>query len=192
MGVEWLLHLTAGVCLAVVLLYVALRDPFNPMLPITWPLCFWSVAMAFVLLADLALHERMRGADAEQSTPAGWLLPLGVGFALWVALVWLAAGMTWVPYFLTASLVFHAVMAPSARRLCDGGKICPAVRDALLPRSAALVESLFTITLMLAALLRFMFVCEKSGTAELKYFQFVDICVNPWFAAGVGPGNSRL
>ena len=45
-GIEWLLHLSAAACMAIVLVYVALHDPFNPVVPITWPLCFWSISIS--------------------------------------------------------------------------------------------------------------------------------------------------
>ncbi len=178
---EWLLHLTAAACMAVLLVWVALRDPFNPMLPISWPLCFWSVAVTFMLLSDLALHERMRGLEWAA---AGWVRTLGVGVGLWVALVWLAVGMAWTPYFLTAAVVFHAMMAVNAGRARGVEGVRVIVRADLLRRATALVEAFFAVALMLTALLRFMFICNMTGTNELKYFQFVDICVNPWFAVG--------
>ena len=151
-GIEWLLHLSAATCMAVLLLFVTLRDPFNPIVPITWPLCFWSIAIAFVLLADLAVHERVRGCGDDSSARKGRARSVVVGGALWVALVWLAAGMDWTPYFFTTSLVFHALMAGTARRCCDVGKIHTSGGLGNMKGTAAFVETLFAVSLMLTAL----------------------------------------
>ncbi|MBN1342333.1 MAG: hypothetical protein JXQ73_06615, partial [Phycisphaerae bacterium] len=183
-GIEWALHLSAAACMAMVLLYVALRDPFNPVVPITWPLCLWSVAIAFALLADLALHERTRASGFDAPQRKRRLRAVAAAIALWVALVWLAAGMTWTPYFLTVSVVFHAVVATAARRGRGPDEVHMATRHPLWQSAATFVEALFAVALMLTVLLRFVFVCHMTGTAELKYFQFIDVALAPWFVAG--------
>ena len=183
-GIESLLHLSAAACMAILLLYVTLHDPLDPVLPLTWPLCFWGISMAFALLANLALHERMRGCQADAAARTRWVLAVATGLALWVALVWIAAGMAWAPYFLTVSVVFHSIMARMARQACSADAIRIVTRRGRLESTVAFAEVLFAVALMLTALLRFLFTCNMSGTAELKYFQFVDIATVPWFTAG--------
>jgi len=180
---EWLFHLTAALCLSILLFYIVLRDPFSPGLPITWPLCFWSVGLAFLGLANLATHERLRGRRAAGSK-SPWPVAVGTAFALWGMLVWLAAGMAWAPYFLTASIAFHAVMAMVSRRWGRGAATRVIVRGGRAASVTALAEALALAALMLTAMLRLLFACEMIGTAELKYFQFVGLATSPWFLGG--------
>ena len=184
-GIERWLHLTAAVLLTVVLLYVAVRDPLAPVFPITWPLCFWSIAVSFATAADLATHQRARTTAAVfQSGRYRWVGTIGLGIAIWAALVWIASGETWLPYFLTVSAVFHAVIAAVGG---NGREVAceEAIQGGGRPgRVTAFVETLFAIALILTALMRFLFTCSLTGTAELKYFQFVDIAVTPWFVFG--------
>ncbi len=184
-GAEGLCHLTAAACMAVVLLTVALNDPFDPIVPITWPLCFWSIAVAFAMLSNLALHERMRRYRIDTASWGGWAAAVGTALALWIALVWIAASMTWAPYFLTVSVAFHSIMARSARRAHRGEGNRIVARGRRGEGATSFVEGMFAVALMLTALLRFLFECHMTGTAELKYFQFVDIGTHPWFAVGV-------
>ena len=179
---EWLLHLTASACTAALLLYIALRDPFSPGVPITWPLCFWSVCIAFTLLSNLALHERTHRYWLNTVHRPKLLYAIGAAFALWCVLAWVAAGMAWAPYFLSVSIAFHAVMAPlSGRR----AKVAPAIpRGRRLTSVAAFAEGMMVTALMLTALLRLIFTCQAAGTAEVRYFEFVGVCANPWFLAG--------
>jgi len=176
---ECLFHLTAAAGLFVLLAYVTVRDPFSPGLPITWPLSFWTVCMAFALLGDTALHERLRGhAGTQPRLP--WLSGIALAIGAWAALTWLASGMAWAPYFWTVSLVFHAVMASHSRRV-PALSLAPARR---LQSTAALAESLFMASLMLSAFFRLIFTCEMIGRYELKYVGFVNIAANPLFVLG--------
>lgn len=176
---EWLFHLTAAVGMFLLLVFVTLRNPFNPALPITWPLCFWSVCMTFACLANIALHERVR---AKTGGEAAWAPLIGVVLAIaaWAVFIWMAAGMTWAPYLWSVALVFHAVMAVHSR---NTGVSCvaPAKR---LQSATALVESLFVAALILAAFLRFTLTCEQIGRIELKYVEFVNVAVGPMFFVG--------
>lgn len=181
---EAALHLTAALLMALCVFYVALRDPFDPLVPISWPLCFWSAAIAFVLLANLALHERMGALPMESVGPTGWLPTIIAGCVLWGILAGLAAGMTWPPYFLTASAMFHAAMAVASRRTQSTNPAPAIARGRRWDSVSALVEGLALVALMQAALLRLLFNCEMLGTAEVKYFQFVNVCATPWFFAG--------
>ncbi|MFO7976702.1 MAG: family 1 glycosylhydrolase [Candidatus Hydrogenedentota bacterium] len=176
---EWLFHLTAATGMLVLLVYVTVRDPFSPALPITWPLCFWSVCLAFILLANIGLHERIRTRTRCQ---AAWAPLFGIVLAIaaWAVFIWMAAGMTWAPYFWSAALVFHVVMAVHSRRSAPSF-VVPAKR---LQSAAALFESLFVASLMLAAFLRFTLTCEQVGRVELKYVEFVNLGASPMFFLG--------
>lgn len=184
-GVERWLHVTAAFMMALVLLYVAVRDPLAPMFPISWPLVLWSIAISFAAIADLATHERVRRTVAASRVDRyPWFGTIGMGVAVWAIAVWIAAGANWIPYFLTVSAVFHAGMALAGR---DAG-LSPTDQTISgrrrFDRAVAFVESLFAIALVFAALLRFLFTCNMIGTAELKYFQFVDLAATPWFMLG--------
>ncbi len=182
--IEWLLHLTTALCMALLLVYVTLRDPFSPGVPITWPLCFWSVCIAFALLSNLALHERMRGHSAEAVSGAKCVWTIATVLAVWGILVWLAADMAWSPHFWTASLVFHVAMAPVSRRAAGRGGIAAVARGGRLTSATAFVEGAFMGALLLAALLRFAFTSTMAATAELRYFELVHSCATPWFLTG--------
>ncbi|HOF40348.1 MAG TPA: hypothetical protein PLD73_09760 [Candidatus Hydrogenedentes bacterium] len=176
---ERLFHLTASAGFLILLAYLVVRDPFNPALPITWPLVFWSVCLGFALLANLMSHERLRRAPSSEARPR-WMQGIALAAGAWAALAWLASGMSWAPYFWTVSLVFHAGMAVQSRR-------APVVAEKLgrEPGSAAaLVEAWFIAALMLAAFFRQLFLCEMAGRAELKYAGFVSIAANPLFVFG--------
>jgi polysaccharide biosynthesis protein PslG len=179
MRAEWLFHLTGAVGMFLLLVYVTVRDPFSPGIPITWPLCFWSICIAFTVLSNLALHERIR-ATAGPGTRSSLLVGLVIAIAAWVILIWLASGMAWAPYFWTASLVFHAFMAVHSRRTA-APQLAPANR---MKSTAALLEGLFLVALMLAALVRGIFTCSMFGRVELKYLEFVNIAIHPVFLAG--------
>ena len=176
------LHLTAATLMALVLYYVALRDPFNPLVPITWPLCFWSMAVAFVLLGNLALHERLRPQRAESSIR--WIPAIAVALVVWGMVTSLAAGMTWPSYSLTASVIFHATMAVLCRHALDTESTQPSTGCGCWNYTSALLEGLTLIALMLTALLRLPFLCDMLGTAEPKYIEFVNVAATPWFLAG--------
>ncbi len=177
---EWLFHITAAGGMFALLVYVTVRDPFSPGLPLTWPLCFWSACIAFAILANLALHERVRALLA-QDTRAAWPMGLIIVVAAWALFTMLASEMDWAPYFWSASLIFHACMAPHSRRN---------TASSLMPGKpitsvAALAESLFMVSLMLAALLRTPFSANLVGRAELKYAEFVGPAAEPAFLAGI-------
>ncbi len=177
---EGLFHATASAGLLVLLVYVVVRDPFNPPLPITWPLVFWSVSLAFALLANVATHERLRGC-ARAGARGRWCHAILLAVGAWAALAWLASGMPWAPYFWTASLVAHSVMAVQGRRAAEA----PDRQAQHLESLVALVETLFLASLMLAAFFRHLFLCELVGRAELKFTGFVNIAANPLFVLGI-------
>ncbi|MEA3364328.1 MAG: beta-galactosidase [Candidatus Hydrogenedentes bacterium] len=176
---EWLFHLTAAGGMFLLLTFVTVRDPFRPALPITWPLCFWSVCMTFACLANIALHERI---GARTGGKAAWASLLGIVLAVaaWAMFIWIASGMTWAPYFWSVALVFHATMAVHSRRTAPSF-LGPAKR---LQSATALLESLFVMSLILAAFLRFTLTCEQIGRVELKYIEFVNMAASPMFFAG--------
>ena len=188
-NIERLLHFTAAACMALVLLYVATRDPFVPLLPITWPLCFWSVALSFVTVADVAMHARLQ--TGRQTMPGhswtGWGRAVGIGFVTWIGLVWLASGMDWLPYFLTFSAAFHAVMVllgGNTRNIATSS-LAPPQRFSRLASLSTVLETCFAMALLLGTLLRFAFFNSYlSGTAELKYFQLANLAATPWFVFG--------
>ncbi|MCP4639587.1 MAG: cellulase family glycosylhydrolase [bacterium] len=178
---EWLFHLTSAALMTLLMVHFALRDPFSQAVPLTWPLCLWSAAMTFALLSNLALHVRMRALAAD--APTRWLWTVIFGLILWGGMLWLASGMVWAPYFWTASIVFHAVMAPlsradSCREASTRGK------DGPLANAAAFVEGLVPTVLVFTVVLRLVFAGDVAGAAELKYSQFVSMFANTWFLGG--------
>ncbi len=176
---EGLFHLTASAGFLILLLYHVVRDPFNPALPITWPLVFWSVCLGFALLANMVSHERLRRRAWSETRPS-WTQRVVLAAGAWAALAWLASGMSWAPYFWTVSLIFHAGMAGRCRHAPEA-----TAKHARDPGSAtALFETWFMAALMLAAFIRQLFLCEMAGRAELKYAGFVSIAANPLFVLG--------
>lgn len=182
---EWLFHLTSAVLMTGLLAWLAFRDPFNPVLPFTWPLCIWSGCIAFTLLANLAMHERTRDSWFALSSFHGRLLVCGIGAGLWLVLFPLAVTMAWVPCFWTVSAVFHAIMAPKSRQRANDTRLAHAQRSHVLTSCADMFEGGLAASIMLLALLRLLFTCDAVGAAEVRYPFFVDVCASPWFFAGV-------
>lgn len=182
---EWLFHLTSASFLSLLLAYVTLRDPFNPVAPITWPFCIWNAGIAFTLLANLSLHERTRDTRASLASPRGTLGACVVGILVWLALVPLAASMAWAPYFWTASAVFHSIMVPVSRRNANGAQFTDAPLGRLCPALTDTFEGLLASTIVMIALIRLLFVCDMVGAAEVRYSQLVTMGVTPWFVAGL-------
>lgn len=178
--IEHPLHLTAAGLSMLLLVYVAVRDPLAPGVPITWPLCLWSVWLAFLLLANLALHERL-GEEVPQPRIA-WALPLGL--AMWGVLLWLAAGAAWRPYLWTVSLAFHACVAPFAAGGARPVQETRPARGGVLPGASVLVEGLMPVALLLLVLLRLVFVCNPVGAAEVRYLDVVQLGLAPGCLAG--------
>ena len=172
---EWLFHITAAAAMFLLLVYITVRDPFSPGIPISWPLCFWAVGISFVALADVALHERVRVAAGGMR-----LAGLVTAVAVWPVLLGLASSLDWAPYFWSASLLFHAAMAPCSRRKCT--PLVAPVKS--LGSVAALIEGLFIVLLMLESLLRMIFTVSVLGRAELKYMEFVGVAACPAFGIG--------
>ena len=83
---EWLFHLTAAAGMFVLLVYVTVRDPFNPGFPITWPLCFWSIVMGFAALANTAAHERIQ-AQAGLEARSPWMPGMVSAIAAWAVMI---------------------------------------------------------------------------------------------------------
>jgi len=158
---EWLFHLTSAVILTGLVAWVALRDPFNPLLPYTWPLCICGWA---------TLSGRWKR-----------VLAFGVVVSLWLALFPLASTMAWAPYFWTMSIIFHSIMAPVSRRHSSDAQLTPPSGTAVTDT----FEGLLAGMLMLAALLRLLFTCDMVGAAEMRYPLFMGVCSSPLFFAGV-------
>lgn len=177
---EPLLHWTAAATTAILLAYIALRDPFQPGVPITWPLGFWSACMAFALAANLATHLRLRRPGEGSGLSGSALVAVG----LWAVLLGLAAGMTWAPWFWTASILFHAAMAARTNRDESPVDAPPPTAADRIESATAFIEGLAMATLLPAALLRFVFVCELSGPMEVRYPELVSLGAGPWFLAG--------
>ncbi|MFO7973656.1 MAG: hypothetical protein R6V12_03375, partial [Candidatus Hydrogenedentota bacterium] len=182
---EWLFHLTSAVLMTGLLAWLPFRDPFNPMLPLTWPLCIWSGSIAFTLLANLAMHERTRDSWFALSSFRGRLLACGIGAGLWLLLFPLAVTMAWVPCFWTVSALFHAIMAPKSRQSANDTRLTDAQRSHVLTSCADMFEGGLAASIMLLALLRLLFACDIIGAAEVRYPLFVNVCASPWFFAGV-------
>lgn len=185
LAVEWLLHLTGAAVFVKLLVFLMLRDPLSPIVPQSWPLAVWGVGLTFVLLANLAGHERRRiayGGSADGGFTNWRLLPLGI--LVWGATLWVASTMTWPAYFWTVSIVLHAVMAPLCIAAAKARAGAPS-RDGLTSRLAAGSEGLFLVAMLFIALLRVTFGDYQIGTYELKYLDFLGLFVAPLFFAGV-------
>lgn len=180
LSIEWVLHLSAAASFFVLLAYLTLRDPFNPWLPYTSPLCLWSVGIGFVLLANMTTHERRPAPD--ELLRRGHLVALAA--LLWCALLLTVSGMTWPAFFWTAMIVLHAFLALSAARSSSS---C-SMRTGKLPSSplriASGLEACALIALLLLAQLHLIFASTQTGTLELKYVETLDMFTSPVFFAG--------
>lgn len=179
--VEWMLHLTGAAGWTVLLAYLVLRDPFNPGLPLSWPLCMWSVSASFILLANLALHARTSGNATALYPASGWVAAMAVAIMSWAALLWLGSGMAWPPYYWSLSIVFHALAAPLSRRQA---LTPPEFRVRPFTRVVAFSEALFIAAVLTAVMLRLVFSGQISGMAEWKYAHFVGFLGSGWFVGG--------
>ena len=181
--IEWLLHWTSAVCMTLLLTFIVLREPLFPVTPIGWPLCFWSVCISFTLLSNLALHERMQRQAVIAAARLGWFTAAIIAILVWCIGAILAADALWPPYVWTASIVFHAFLAfvRGDAATAEAAATRPGGRWAAV---TAVAEAMLAISIMLPALLKLVFSGEPLGSAELKYFQFVNLCVNGPFLAG--------
>lgn len=141
--------------------------------------------MAFVLLSNAALNERVRVRPDIGGARTPLLRLFVAALGLWAGLAWMAGSMTWPPYFWTASIIFHAIMAPVSLRRRDDNDSPSTFVCGCFVSTTALVEALMACALMLTVLLRFVFACDTTGAAESKYLQFVNIATNPWFPVGL-------
>jgi hypothetical protein len=180
--IEWVLHLTAAILLALLLWHITLRDPFDPAWPITWPLVFWSIAMAFLALAGLVTLERLR--EGGEATFISWKAGIAQGVLYGALLLWIASGAVWLPYFLTVSAVFHALRAPASRTACRAVMQPVMRRPARMESATAFLEGLTAAVLVFLALMHHVFLCDATGTAELRFPEFIRLLANGWFLAG--------
>ncbi|NIA14439.1 MAG: hypothetical protein GWP08_10175 [Nitrospiraceae bacterium] len=181
---EWLFHLSAALCQLLLLVLLALHDPFDMRVPLSAFACLWVIGLGFILLAGVAGHERR----ATMAYPSTGSTPIWIsGFSLvaaWIVLVGLLASMSWLPFVWLASTLLHAIMAPCVRRaMSDANANRP--RPRTLGRTIPLLESLALVLLILFAMIQIMYVHAQRGSTELKYAGVVALFASPLFAAGV-------
>lgn len=178
LGVEWGLHLLAAGSQWVLVLLVVTHDPFDMLVPYTWPFYAWTVAMGLVMLANLAQHERhnavMSGAGWHAAGPV--VLVWGVALAT-------AAAMRSPAWCWAVSALAHAWMAPQAR----------AARGTTVPGQAPVLTcfgaTFESVALLMAALRISLLLASQTpvvGAIEVKYQMVFAPFLSPWFAGGVG------
>ena len=181
MQIEWLLHFSAALSFVVLLAYMTFHDPFHPLLPYPAPFVLWSIAVGFLVLANMTTHE-CHGCPAEKMRGVHCLL---FGFVLWMLLLAIVSGMTWPPYFWTFAAVFHGIMAAIASK----SRFSPEERLRVLPKTPVRIahgfEALLLASLIFLTQLRPFFASIDTGTLELKYVDTLVTFVSPWFIAGV-------
>lgn len=185
-SIEWLLHLTGAAIFLKLLVFLMLRDPLSPILPQSWPFAVWGIGLTFLLLANLAGHERRRiayGSSADGGFTNWRLLPLGI--LVWGVTLWVASTMTWPAYFWTVSIVLHAVVAPLGIAAAKARADVPPRDVRPTTRLAAGSEGLFLVAMLFIGLMRVTFADYQTGTYELKYLDFLGLYVAPLFFAGV-------
>ncbi len=174
---EAALHWTACLLQALLLFWVVLQNPVEPIIPLASSFFLWSVALGFVLLANLATQLRGRAAARSFQHNAPPWLTVALALLWWGATLWLASGMVWAVYFWTASCLLHAILAAAGPRetvteVSGTKKLVPALETALLLCLLALlqVQGVFCNAVM--------------GPVEAKYLLFLASFYSLGFFAG--------
>lgn len=181
---EWLLHLSVCVCYLLLVLGLLFRDPFHMRIPFTWMFYLWTFSVSFLLLANLARHQRRRHHMAGTPGLRGTWLPVVVAVLIWAVLLMLASAMTTPVYFWMASLALHAVMIPYSRWSAPTRRPAAPPGASLIGRAALGFEAGSLIALVLFAQLLLLFDAGSAGTLEAKAFLAFRVYLSPLFVVG--------
>jgi len=171
------LHWTASLVFGLLLFCVTVCNPMTPVLPLAATMLPWSAGVSFLLLANLAVHLRVRASARACFATAPMWLAAALALFWWAATLWVVSGMTWAVYFWTASLLFHAAAAAAVPRQSGVG----AIRGTrLLP----FLEALFLLCMMALLQLRGITANAVMGNIEAKFPLFLAPCHGAVFFAG--------
>ncbi|HPO12827.1 MAG TPA: hypothetical protein PLI09_05235 [Candidatus Hydrogenedentes bacterium] len=179
-------HWMACLLQTVLLVYVVFQDPFQPIFPLSLPLYVWSVAISFILAADLSVHLRgnaIAHADVTQKSP-GQMALASVG--LWCVVLWAASGASWVVYFWTLSIAAHAFMALLSLRHSGVTSVPAQPQPPIVARILPAIEGLALLSMFMAVQIRAAYCTIHMGAIAGKYPLFLDLFRDPVFFAGVG------
>ncbi len=171
------LHCTASLAQAVLLFWVVLRNPMEPLLPLAAPMLLWSVGLSFVLVANLSTHLRSQASAQSWFAAAPVGLTVALGVFLWGMTLWTTSGVTWAVYLWTASAVLHAALAPASMGAENAGRTGKA---SFLPT----LEALFLLCLLILIQVRSVHCSVFMGRAEEKLPLFLEVFYSPGFLVG--------
>lgn len=178
-------HWTACAVFTVLLVGAILHDPFNALIPLSLPMCLWSIGLSFALAADLSVHLRCPAMARTFTFTSSASKTILLAVVWWGGTMWLAAGATWVVYFWTASVVIHALLAPVSLRGPSSVPAPPAAWASLPDRLLTTVEALLLLSMLLLSQVRGIYTQTFMGTLESKYLMYLDTFRTPAFIAGV-------
>lgn len=182
---EAVFHRIACLMLAVLLFYAVFQDPFSPLAPLTLPMFLWSIALTFLLAADLSAHLRRRASRTREASGVSLGMVAIIGFVLWAGTLWLAAGAAWVVYFWSVSLVLHAILAITCRRESAAAPARVRLTAGLFAQYLTVTETAFLLSLILLAQVLVPSSMIGMGALETKYVEYLDLFRSPAFLAGV-------
>lgn len=181
---EPVLHLTASALLLVLIAAAASYDPFDMLLPFSWPFHLWAVATVFVLLANMARQQRQRF-EPPSPGPAEpcWrrvLVPVFIGSVVLVTAVALKSPV----WYWAVSLAAHAIMAPYAARQPLGPVVSAPLRQRAVRGAATLFETAALALVVLVVSMRLATAIPMLGPLETKYIEMFHPYISGWFFAG--------
>ncbi|MBX7256719.1 MAG: hypothetical protein K1Y02_10185 [Candidatus Hydrogenedentes bacterium] len=182
---EPVLHLTASALLFVLVLLTATYDPFDMLVPFSWPFHIWAIAMTFVLLANMARQQRQRF-ELPSSGPAEprWRMVV-VSVLIGGIVLGTAVSLNSPAWYWAVSLVAHAIMAPYAARLPLTPVVSVPLRQRALRGACSLFETIALGLIVLVVSMRLAKAQLILGTLETKYIEMFQVYVSGWFLAGV-------
>ena len=160
------LHWTAALLQCALIFGAVLRNPMQPVIPLTVTLLPWSMGLTFVLLANLATHLRARASAAAWFRSAQAWLIAALALLWWACTLGVASGMTWAVYFWTASLLLHAALAATAR-------LQPAITLVQTRRALPGLETAFLLCMAGLLQVRGLYAQTVMGPMEAKFPVFL-------------------
>jgi hypothetical protein len=177
---EKLFHATACLLQTILLFYAALWNPFNALEPLSAPMFLWSLAITFILAAGMATHLRRRGYERNGGINDSVQISLVFVLVLLLGAEWLGACSSWVTYFWTISILFHATHA----FLRPTSPFLEIPRFKLADRFIATAELFALLSLFLLLQMRATFALACDGTLEPKFNVYLELFRSPGFLAG--------
>ncbi|MFA6240194.1 MAG: hypothetical protein WC655_04650 [Candidatus Hydrogenedentales bacterium] len=182
---ESLLHLTASALLFVLLAVVATQDPFDMLVPFTWPFHLWAIATSFVVLANLARLQRQRLELPEAGRPQSRWALAAVAVFVWGIVLGTAVASKSPAWCWAVSLAAHALMAPYAAKRPLSSVVSVPLRQRAVRGAAVMLETVALGLVVLLVSMQLATATRIMGSLEVKFVEVFQPYVSGWFLVGV-------